>query len=463
MEDSDPQEEGGNKNESEIEEAFEESLIGIFLGKKNAQEVVEDLKEMGVRDVIVVKGSEGIFFMRKEHKGWLELDKEKLATYFVKIMEYKVSNQLMPRLVVVECEGISIYAWTKGNLKAFTKDLGEWVSWSFDDPLESRIYNPRVLLIPKDQGLVDVKFKILVKEKIYETRLKEVDLWQEIIKGIVKANNFTVKASSKTTKNYTRIENAEGRPTFEASDEKVKNDSEESKFDYSVGQGSRIVHNKGNDLVDLTDSTEKRDSEGSKIIESNGASLIQDVDNGKSDTIVQASEDVVPDKSQGNLRLDCSTGDLKTDRYGKTGIDNEIEAQKWMSRGPSCTQTTVTESDEEQSGNEEIYKKMDYAGGLDFCPREEVTDSQIEVCNNLQGLKMSRIRGRPRKFQRKYNNPFDFKLGLKKNGKKRNTGSSFDKGPLNKKGLSQLEKIDKSRENGQSSSWQEAVDIVEMA
>lgn len=229
------------------------------------------------------------------------------------------------------------------------------------------------------------------------------------------------------------------------------------------GQGSRIVHNKSNDLVDLTDSTEKRDSEGSKIIESNGASLIQDVDNGKSDTIVQASEDVVPDKSQGNLRLDCSTGDLKTDRYGKTGIDNEIEAQKWMSRGPSCTQTTVTESDEEQSGNEEIYKKMDYAGDLDFCPREEVIDSQIEVCNNLQGLKMSRIRGRPCTFQRKCNNPFDFKLGLKKNGKKRNTGSSFDKGPLNKKGLSQLEKIDKSRENGQSSSWQEAVDIVEMA
>ncbi|KAL8156799.1 hypothetical protein AgCh_001779 [Apium graveolens] len=110
--------------DSEIEEAFEESLIGIFLGKKNVQEVVEDLKEMGVRDVIVVKGSEGIFFMRKEHEGWLELDKEKLATYFVKIMEYKVSNQLMPRLVAVECEGLPIYAWTKGNLKAFTKDLG---------------------------------------------------------------------------------------------------------------------------------------------------------------------------------------------------------------------------------------------------------------------------------------------------------------------------------------------------
>lgn len=75
---------------------------------------------------------------------WSKKDKEILDSYFVGVRKFREEDFISSRIVVVECLGIPMWAWIEENLKAFSKHLGEWIQWKYQNNDNLSVYNPKI-------------------------------------------------------------------------------------------------------------------------------------------------------------------------------------------------------------------------------------------------------------------------------------------------------------------------------
>lgn len=57
-------------------------------------------------------------------------------------MNFEEMNLVMDRTAWVECVGLPLIAWVEPNVKAFTKKMEEWISWTYQKDDSNDFFNP---------------------------------------------------------------------------------------------------------------------------------------------------------------------------------------------------------------------------------------------------------------------------------------------------------------------------------
>lgn len=114
------------------------------------------------------------YFVKKiDNENWNEDECKVLKKFFGKLKRCQEEDLIIPRVVEVECCGLPVMAWIEENMRAYTKIIGEWVSWSYQDEKDMSIFNPRIICVTNRYEEVDEKLRVYVKGKLYEIQLKE--------------------------------------------------------------------------------------------------------------------------------------------------------------------------------------------------------------------------------------------------------------------------------------------------
>lgn len=95
------------------------------------------------------------------------------------------------------------------NLKSFSKQLGTWISWSFQKEQDLEIHNPCITCVTSLADKINEKLVVLVKGKKYEIVFKEKDTpwfknWNVSDDGISKNIKAVNDETSKILKEGTR-------------------------------------------------------------------------------------------------------------------------------------------------------------------------------------------------------------------------------------------------------------------
>ncbi|KAK1371305.1 hypothetical protein POM88_037397 [Heracleum sosnowskyi] len=116
------------------------------------------------------------FLVNKDDKSeWLSEEKEALRTCSQMTREFTKEDFILPWLARVQCSGIPVQAWVEANLKAFTKNMGDWVSWCFQDEENLKIHSPVVTLVTNMVSKISENLTIMVHGKNYEVAFIEMD------------------------------------------------------------------------------------------------------------------------------------------------------------------------------------------------------------------------------------------------------------------------------------------------
>ncbi|KAK1361500.1 hypothetical protein POM88_045974 [Heracleum sosnowskyi] len=67
-------------------------------------------------------------------------------------------------------------AWLEENLKAYTKQMGEWCSRSYQRDDMNTFFNPLICISTEISHRIKEKMKVKVKRKLYEIYFEEVNL-----------------------------------------------------------------------------------------------------------------------------------------------------------------------------------------------------------------------------------------------------------------------------------------------
>lgn len=142
----------------------------------DAVEIREELNLKGLEEVKVLKiNCFTVLINKGVGEEWLEEELELLRNHFIKVKKYDSEDYLVPRAVEIECLGLPLNAWLEENIKAFTSQLGEWISWSYQDEQRLEIFNPRITCFSKRLDKIDEKFLVLVNGENYKVTFKELE------------------------------------------------------------------------------------------------------------------------------------------------------------------------------------------------------------------------------------------------------------------------------------------------
>lgn len=122
--------------ESEIDAEIESSFMNCYVCYSTKPLNVIDLKlrlrSVGIKDAAVLKVNCLTYYVNNcEGEDWLETDIQTLKNYFYKVRKVLEEDLIIPKAVELKCIGLPVQAWQEENLKAFSKKLGTWISWSF--------------------------------------------------------------------------------------------------------------------------------------------------------------------------------------------------------------------------------------------------------------------------------------------------------------------------------------------
>lgn len=377
-----------------IEEVFEKSLVGISEEEQCPNELLDWLISENIKNVkVLMVNKKKFLFALDQYEGEVDLLKNILKARFFKIRDFVMEDYIMPRIAVVECVGLPMNAWIEDNLKGFSKSLGEWISWRFQNNEKRLVHNPLVEIHTIQYELIKEEMCVLVNGVKYKVSFREI-LVEENYKAESSKNVSGKRDASK--KDY------------------VRNSTFSSKFAPSTKKVDSTR------ATSLDDSLEDRSNQNTLV----GKSRISSSnDNSLSDTVVPktlfmtnvhaAERDSINDKGYDLLR----------------GIDSRVQCSMSNSSLDNITNKEDGVSDED-----------------DTVVNPPFVISHNTICNNLKQMKMGGKRGRPRVKPRSFNNPFDFRLG-----KKRGKGSFKHKGPLRQvtkpsNGCLVMPRIDSKRE-----------------
>lgn len=118
----------------EAEASFLNCYVCYSSKPMSAVYLKERLIDKGIANASIVKVNSLTFHVNiGDNETWLDSDINILKDCFLKIRKGTEDDLIISRAVGVECIGLPVHAWQEGNLKPFSKKLGTWISWSFQN------------------------------------------------------------------------------------------------------------------------------------------------------------------------------------------------------------------------------------------------------------------------------------------------------------------------------------------
>ncbi|KAK1389756.1 hypothetical protein POM88_017934 [Heracleum sosnowskyi] len=182
-------------------------------------------------------------------------------------------------IVCIECTGLPINAWVEENLKAFTKHLGEWITWSFQEEENLRVYNPKILIAMRNYDQICDTLKVLVKGEQHMIGMKEIKSWVSKKSEMVANVSFESQVRSGIAIVNNNVQVHEGLNY-------IRNFTDEdgsSQMEDRILEGNReddssvevLMDNKSEYIINLSGGTLKlRHSEEEQVAESNDEALM---------------------------------------------------------------------------------------------------------------------------------------------------------------------------------------------
>lgn len=300
------------------------------------------------------------FLLRNEDPmGWKNFDDNSISSWFSKIRDFGETDILIPRTVWLECKGLPMTVWLEENMKAYTRSMGEWLSWTYQRDDSNDFFNPLVCLSTTRIDKIEECFQVLVKGKKYPVKFSE----------IVDRNLFRGKI--------------------------LPMQDEPLSWNYKEGK-SLVVDRESDELLEQEIINEKVD----KVVVSQKGN--------PSPNSSGFSASVIPESHLEEAKVDCN---LRTNSSQDKNLNQVINPNGLMVRDFSGS--TVSMSDLDQINNS-IGNEDSLTENSSVIVGEDKVSSQGTLCQNLGNLKMKGAAGRPRKKTRTSKNPFDLGLSKKK-------------------------------------------------
>ncbi|KAK1400417.1 hypothetical protein POM88_000022 [Heracleum sosnowskyi] len=164
--------------DNDIEEAMKASLVATIRVKCDAKDLLVDLEENGFTDARVLETNDHTFFINKrDNIEWMEEEKYALRLVRPKSMTIRdfVHNDLViSRVSLLRCTGLPAHAWLEDNLEAFTKHLGEWVDWAYQDEKLLSIHDSVITMTTRLPLGIKEKMVVLVGGNKYDIFFEEI-------------------------------------------------------------------------------------------------------------------------------------------------------------------------------------------------------------------------------------------------------------------------------------------------
>ncbi|KAK1387930.1 hypothetical protein POM88_016108 [Heracleum sosnowskyi] len=340
--------------DEEVEKGLFQTKVALTKLENQADIVQNDIEKIGFGKIKVVGLSGRKFLLRsEEEEGWANMDIAELKEYFSIVRNFEEEDLFMPRTVWIECTGLPMNAWVEENLRAYTKKIGEWLSWTYQKDGKNEFFNPIICVSTNKVKLIDESVLISIKSKNLEINFREI-----------------------TDLNYLVGKIAPMEEEEDGEDEISRTSNEEIR---GIDLG-KIEMAKGSQVDKLTEQHDKEEV------------LSKDFLNNDLSGDVQAE----------GLNM-AAKGDRDKDRF----LDKmENKASRVRSRETSSDSYNISEdknSDSRKSGD----------GSVSFDVDKGTESSEVSICNNLGSLKMGKRPGRPKKKKRVFKNPFDLGLNIK--------------------------------------------------
>lgn len=355
--------------DEEIEEGLVQNLVGFSWVAESAESLQGKLALNGYEVVKVASVSDRKFFLRNEFQpDWKGVNLEGLSKWFSSVRKFNELDLMMSRTAWVECLGLPMNAWLEENLKAFTRNMGEWVSWSCQMDDSNRFINPLVCLATTSQELISDTLKILVKGKHFNIAFKEV---QDI------KNYFDDKKLPPPMQEQNENISEENKTPSEAPKLAEKHIKEQSKVGVECINELRFPSSSPSDLQAASAAIS---SVVSRVPETELASI----------TNIPLENSKLPNSSQDKKQMWQAVRDSTPTDSGVSPIDSGS-----ISYPP---------------GKEVLNEKSQEVELIHI-------SSQRTLCNVVEKLNMGKSRGRPKKRSKPFINPFGRGLSSKINKK----------------------------------------------
>lgn len=116
-------------------------------------ESANDLKKLlhkGLLGVRVLQANCFTYYINNGQDGeWINEELQILEQFFFNIKICEEADLVKSGAVEIECRGLPLIAWMEEYLKVFTKDLGEWITWSFQNQHKLELYDPCITCVTK--------------------------------------------------------------------------------------------------------------------------------------------------------------------------------------------------------------------------------------------------------------------------------------------------------------------------
>lgn len=161
--------------DSEVERGLFQTKVALSKEVESPVTLQDKMSQEGLGFIKVVGLSERKFLLRSEkEEGWENFGLEPLLKWFSNIRSFEEKDLYLSRIAWLECKGLPMNAWVEENLKAFTKPLGEWISWTYQKDNMNVLFNPLICLSTASTDPINEEMKILVKGKHCHISFSEI-------------------------------------------------------------------------------------------------------------------------------------------------------------------------------------------------------------------------------------------------------------------------------------------------
>lgn len=113
------------------------------------------------------------FILRSESdSGWDEVQENDLSSWFPRIRKFTQQDLVMEKIVWVQSRGIPMNAWLEENVKAYTKNIGEWISLSYQKDELNDLFDP--VFCFSTRSMDKEEMIILVRGIQYSIKFEEI-------------------------------------------------------------------------------------------------------------------------------------------------------------------------------------------------------------------------------------------------------------------------------------------------
>ncbi|KAL1826941.1 hypothetical protein ACET3Z_005353 [Daucus carota] len=344
--------------DEEVESALMECKVGFTWFDENVKELQDKLNDIGLERFRVTSLSNRKFLIRKDKKeGWEDWNNTDLSVWFCKIRDFHQGDNVISKVVWIECKGIPMPAWKDENLRALTSRFGEWISWTYQSDGLGEFFNPLVCIDTTSFEPILDDMKILYKGEQKKIVIREI-LDTDYLIGKVLPMEFS--------DNQRQAEKEISSRSNDSEVSSVRENMDKQKVDSRGKVDNQVMDPRGEEKKEETNAP---GSNTSHILDKG----VEDAIGTKGDT---PKEKVIIDARQ---RL----------------ISSELSS--------------------------ELNHQEELISTAEICDPEEVISLQTDLCKDVsKKLRVKSNRGRPKKISAVPRNPFEIGIKFKGRKKKGN-------------------------------------------